>query len=76
MVTLFDLVTVASFLGLILAFFCWTQRDLRTLLHFAVSGIVLAVANQTGNAGYFAFAAILIIAGVAYAAIAIFRPGP
>lgn len=76
MTTLFDLVTVASFLGLVIAFFVWTERDLRTLLHFAVSGIVLAVANQTSNAGYFAFASVLIIAGVAYAAIAIFRPEP
>lgn len=74
--TWFDVVTVASFLGLVIVFFFWTERDLRTLLHFAVCGIVLAVANQTGNAGYSAFAALLIIAGVAYAAIAMFRPEP
>ena len=74
MVTLFDVVSVASFIGLVLAFFLWTERDNRTLLHFVVSGAVLAVANQVGNAGQTVFAFILIVAGLAYAAVVAWRP--
>ena len=74
MVTLFDIVTVASFFGLVLAFFFWTERDHRTLLHFGVSGIVLAVANQVGNAGQTIFAFVLVVAGIAYAAVIAWRP--
>jgi TM2 domain-containing membrane protein YozV len=74
MVTLFDIVTVASFCGLVLAFFFLTERDHRTLLHFGVSGIVLAVANQVGNAGQTIFALVLVIAGIGYAAVIAWRP--
>jgi len=74
MVTLFDIVSVASFIGLVLAFFFWTERDNRTLLHFVISGIVLAVANQVGNAGQTAFAFVLIIAAIAYAVVVAWRP--
>jgi hypothetical protein len=74
MVTFFDIVSVASFIGLVLAFFFWTERDNRTLLHFVISGTVLAVANQVGNAGQTAFAFILIIAGLAYAVVVAWRP--
>ena len=74
MVTFFDIISVASFIGLALAFFLWTERDNRTLLHFVISGIVLAVANQVGNAGQPAFAFVLIIAAIAYAAVVAWRP--
>jgi hypothetical protein len=74
MLTLFDLVTVAIFLCLVIAFFLWTDRDRRTLLHFVVSGIVLAVANQVGNAGQSTFAMILVVAAVAYATVMAWRP--
>jgi hypothetical protein len=74
MVTLFDIVSVASFIGLVLAFFFWTKRDNKTLLHFVISGAVLAVANQVGNAGQTMFASILLIAGIAYAAVIAWRP--
>jgi hypothetical protein len=67
MVTLFDIVSVASFIGLVLAFLIWTERDTRTLLHFVVAGVVFAVANQVGNAGQTFFAFVLIIAGIGYA---------
>ena len=73
MVTLFDIVSVASFIGLVLAFFLWTERD-KTLLHFVISGAVLAVANQIGNAGHMAFAFVLIIAAIAYAVVVAWRP--
>jgi hypothetical protein len=74
MATLFDIVSVAGFIGLVLAFFCWTERDNRTLLHFVISGTVLGVANQVGNAGQTVFAFLLIIAGIAYAIIVAWRP--
>ena len=69
MVTLFDFATVACFFGLEGAFFQLTARRQRTLLHLLLSGIAFAVANQLGNAGYDLSAVILIIAGIAYAAI-------
>jgi hypothetical protein len=74
MVTLFDIVSVASFIGLVIAFFFCTERDNRTLLHFVISGAVLAVANQVGNAGQTMFASVLLIAGIAYAAVIAWRP--
>jgi hypothetical protein len=74
MVTLFDIVTVASFFGLVLGFFFLTERDHRTLLHFGISGIVLAVANQLGNAGQAIFAFVLVIAAIAYAVAIAWRP--
>lgn len=69
MTTIFDLVTVTCFVGLGIAFFQFTNRDQRTLLHFVLSGIVLAVANQVGNHGSSLFAIILIVAGITYAVI-------
>ena len=69
MATVFDFATVACFFGLVGAFFLLTARRQRTLLHLLLSGIAFAVANQLGNAGYDLSAVILIIAGIAYAAI-------
>lgn len=71
MVTLFDIVTVACFLGMAGAFFMLTARQPRTLLHLLVAGIAFAVANQLGNAGYAFLGLILIIAGIGYAIIVI-----
>ncbi|WP_426442366.1 XrtV sorting system accessory protein [Bradyrhizobium genosp. P] len=73
METLLDVLSVASFAGLVLAFFLCTERDSRTLLHFMISAIVFAIANQVGNGGQTAFAFLLIIAGAVYAAIIIAR---
>jgi hypothetical protein len=73
MVTLFDILSLASFIGLVLAFFFWTERDNRTLLHFVISGVVFAVANQVGNAGQTIFAFVLIIAGIGYAIVMTWR---
>ena len=69
MVTLFDFATVASFLGLVGAYFLLTARRHRTLLHLLLSGIAFAVANQLGNAGYILSGVILIIACIGYAVI-------
>lgn len=67
MTTLFDILTVTCFVGLVFAFFQFTDRKTRTLLHFLLSGIVFAVANQVGNAGASILATILIVAGAGYA---------
>ena len=67
MSTLFDIVTVACFAGLALAFFLWTKREPRTLTHFLLCGVAFAVANQLGNAEYTLLASVLLIAGIGYA---------
>jgi hypothetical protein len=69
MVTPFDFATVACFLGLVGAFFLLTSRRPRGLLHLLLSGIVFAIANQLGNADHGVSAAILIAAGIGYAAM-------
>jgi len=70
MSTFFDIVTVTCFAGLALAFFQFTDRKTRTLVHFILAGVVFAVANQVGNAGSMILALILIFAGVTYAVLA------
>ena len=67
MATFFDVVTVTCFAGLVLAFFQFTDRETRTLLHFLGTAIVLAVANQVGNSGATTLALLLILASVGYA---------
>jgi len=73
MITFFDVVTVACFFGLVVAFFRFTNHDTRTLLQFLLSGIVLAVANQLGNAGSGFLAISLIAAGTGYALLNVRR---
>ena len=69
MTTFFDVITVTCFVGLVIAFFKFTERETRTLVHFILAGIVFAVANQVGNGGSVILALILILAGVTYAAL-------
>jgi len=69
MTTFFDVVTVTCFAGLVIAFFQFTDRETRTLVHFVLAGVVFAVANQVGNGGSMILALILIFAGVAYAVL-------
>jgi hypothetical protein len=69
MSTFFDVVTVTCFVGLVIAFFRFTDRETKTLVHFILAGVVFAVANQVGNAGSALLASILILAGIAYAAL-------
>jgi predicted branched-subunit amino acid permease len=71
MITFFDMVTVACFIGLAAAFFRYTDHEIRTLLQFLISAVVLAVANQVGNAGSILLAAALVIAGIGYALLII-----
>ena len=73
MTTLFDIVTVTCFVGLVIAFFQFTDRESRTLVHFILAGVVFAVANQVGNAGSAVLAGLLMVAGVAYAAMVVKR---
>ena len=65
--TVFDVVTVVCFIGLVVAYFQFSDREYRTLAQFILSGIVFAVANQVGNAGFSLLACVLIAAGVGYA---------
>ena len=73
MATLFDVVTVACFVGLVIAFLQFTDRETRTLMHFMLAGIVFAVANQVGNSGSTILALLLVIAGVIYPALIVLR---
>jgi hypothetical protein len=69
MTTFFDVITVTCFAALVLAFFQFTDRETRTLVHFILAGVVFAAANQVGNAGSTVLALILILAGAGYAAM-------
>ena len=71
MITLFDYLTVACFVCLVIAFFMWTARDIRTLLHMVLSGVVFAVANHLGNSGLTLFALLLVVAGAGYALLVV-----
>lgn len=72
--TAFDVITVGCFVGLVVGFFTFTNQDGRTLLQFMLSAIVLAVANQVGNAGFFMLATALIVGGMAYAVLIVRQP--
>jgi hypothetical protein len=67
MATVFDLLTVSCFTGLVVAFFQYTDRDTQVLLRLLPAAIAFAVANELGNRGAGIFAAILIFAGAGYA---------
>jgi hypothetical protein len=69
MMTFFDVLTVTCFVGLVVAFFQFTDRETRTLVHFILAGVVFAAANQVGNAGSIVLALTLILAGTAYAVL-------
>jgi hypothetical protein len=73
MTTLFDVLTVSAFVGLVIAFFKFSDRETPTLMHFVFVGAVFAVANQVGNAGATILASILILAGAGYAAMIVRR---
>jgi hypothetical protein len=68
--TLFDVVTVTCFVGLVLAFFRFTNRTRRTLIEFVAAGLALAVANQVGNAGETVLAVALILGSLGFVALA------
>ena len=69
MTTFFDVITVTCFVGLVIAFFRFTDQETRTLVHFVLAGVVFAVANQLGNSGSVILASVLIFAGTGYAVL-------
>jgi hypothetical protein len=73
MATFFDVVTVTGFVGIVGAFFWFSNRETAVLLQLIVAVVVLAMANQVGNAGSTVFGLILIGAGLAYAALVLHR---
>jgi hypothetical protein len=73
MITFFDVLTVACFVGLVIAFFQFTDRETRTLVHFVLAGVAFAAANQVGNAGSTILALALVFAGVIYAVLIVCR---
>jgi hypothetical protein len=71
MATIFDFLTMACFAGIVIAFFQFTDRAVKTLMHLIAPGVAFAVGNQLGNIGYTAFALLLILAGVSYAGLVV-----
>ena len=69
MATFFDCLTMACFAGVVIAFFQFTDRAVKTLLHLVAPGIAFAVGNQLGNVGYTVLASLLILAGASYAGL-------
>jgi hypothetical protein len=73
MATIFDLVTVSCFAGLVIAFFQFTDRDIQILVRLLPAAIVFAIADQIGNNDEIILAMILISAGIGYAILVIKR---
>jgi hypothetical protein len=71
METAFDYLTIACLAVLVIVYFYLTKHEIRTLMHLMISATAFAIANQLGNAGLTLFAAILMVAGVAYAALVV-----
>jgi hypothetical protein len=74
MTTFFDALTVACFIGLVIAFFQFTERDTPTLLRCLLAGIALALANQLGNMGYAVLGIILLIAAMGFVWLSLSKP--
>jgi hypothetical protein len=74
MATFFDALTVACFIGLVVAFFQFSERDTPTLLRYSLAGITLAIANQLGNRGYVFLAIILVIAAMVFGWLSFNKP--
>jgi hypothetical protein len=71
MTTFFDVLTVACFILMVMAFVFLTDRPPRILVRLLLSGIAFAVANQVGNAGWNILGLSLVAAGVGYATLVI-----
>jgi uncharacterized membrane protein YccC len=74
MITFFDALTVACFIGLVIAFFQFSEGDTPTLLRFLVAGVALAIANQLGNRGFVVLGIILVIAALGFGWMCLSRP--
>ena len=69
MLTIFDFLSTACFAGTAMAFFQFSDRAIKTLLHLMAPGVAFALGNQLGNIGYTVLASLLILAGVSYAGL-------
>jgi hypothetical protein len=49
--TVYDFVTVACFICIVVTYFMFTEGGMKILARFVLSAAALAVANQVGNAG-------------------------
>lgn len=65
--TVFDLLAVACFGAMAIAYFTVCAADQRLLPHFLLSGVAFAIANQLGNRGQELFAIALLVIGAGYA---------
>ena len=64
--TVYDAVTVACFICIVLTYFMFTEGGTKMLAHFMLPAAAFAIANQVGNAGMNVLAVILIAAGIGY----------
>jgi ABC-type branched-subunit amino acid transport system permease subunit len=71
MITPFDYLTVACFCGLVIAFFQFTDRDVRTLMQLLIPSLAFALGNQIGNAGMTSLGLALIAAGAGYTVLTV-----
>jgi hypothetical protein len=67
MATIFDVITVTCFIGLVIAFYQFSDREVRMLAYFMLPAIMFAVANQLGNTGHIYVGSALVVAGIAFA---------
>lgn len=74
MATIFDALTVSCFIGLVIAFFRFTERDTPTLLRTMLCAIALAIANQLGNTGNLVLGFILVVAAIGFGWLSFRKP--
>jgi hypothetical protein len=76
--TVYDIVTVTCFACVVLTYFMFTDREMKTLAHFMLPAAAFAIANQVGNLALHggdnaqvmnALAIVLIAAGIVYTCI-------
>jgi len=71
MKTVYDFVTVISFVCMVVTYFMFTEGGMKTLAHFMVPAAAFMIANQVGNragenVAWNVLAIVLIGAGIGY----------
>jgi nitrate/nitrite transporter NarK len=74
MATFFDALTVACFIGLVVGFFVFTERDTAALLRSMLSGTALAIANHLGNTGHEVLGYVLVVAAMGFGWLSFSKP--
>jgi len=79
MKTVYDFVTVISFVCMVVTYFMFTEGGMKTLAHFMVPAAAFAIANRVGNLAadnvwWNALAIVLIVAGIGYTYIIVRHP--